>query len=145
MPDLTITREDDAPEADVRHVGEGLNAYNTAMTGTPEWSPVRLFLRDGQGAPAGGLFGSLYFRWMFVSILWVEERHRGGGYGRELLRRAEAIARASGCHSVWLDTFSFQAPEFYRKMGYEEFGRLEDYPPGHSRIYFRKRLIEPKS
>lgn len=146
MPELTITREDAAaPEADLRHVDDGLHAYNVAMTGLPEWSLVRLFLRDGEGAPAGGLFASIYFRWMFVSILWVDERHRGGGHGRELLRRAEGIARESGCHAVWLDTFSFQAPGFYRKQGYTEFGRLDDYPPGHSRIYFQKRLVDPAS
>ena len=41
--------------------------------------------------------------------------------------------------SAWLDTFSFQGPEFYPKFGYREFGRL-DYPPDHQRIFLQKRL-----
>jgi hypothetical protein len=61
-------------------------------------------------------------------------------FGQELLHLAEARARERGCHSVWLDTFSFQAPEFYPKFGYREFGRL-DYPPDQQRISFQKRLI----
>jgi hypothetical protein len=41
---------------------------------------------------------------------------------------------------VWLDTFDFQAPEFYRQHGYVEFGHIDDYPPGHKRYFFQKRL-----
>jgi hypothetical protein len=48
---------------------------------------------------------------------------------------------ARGCHSARLDTFSFQAPEFYRRMGYEVFGVL-DYPPDHKRIFLKKQLKE---
>ena len=65
---------------------------------------------------------------------------RRRGIDQELLRLAEARARERGCHSAWLDTFSFQAPEFYPKFGYREFGRL-NYPPDQQRIFFRKRLM----
>jgi len=60
-----------------------------------------------------------------------------------LMGQAEGRARERGCHSTWLDTFSFQARGFYEKLGYEEFGRL-DYPPGHYRHFMRKRLIPPR-
>ena len=53
---------------------------------------------------------------------------------------AEEIARARGCIGIRLDTMSFQAPAFYRRLGYSEFGRIEDYPPGHTRLWFMKRL-----
>jgi hypothetical protein len=52
---------------------------------------------------------------------------------------AEGRAVERGCHSAWVDTFSFQAPGFYRKLGYEVFGEL-DYPPEHKRFFLRKRL-----
>ena len=68
---------------------------------------------------------------------------RGAGLGRQLLQRAEAIARERGCHGLWLDTFSFQARGFYEKLGFSLFGEIEDYPPGHSRFFLRKRLDRP--
>ena len=57
-----------------------------------------------------------------------------------MLAQAEAIARERGCVGIRLDTVSFQAPAFYRRHGYVEFGRIDDYPPGHTRFWFMKRL-----
>jgi len=55
------------------------------------------------------------------------------------MAEAEHHARAIGCQSAWVDTFTFQAAEFYAKFGYREFGRL-DYPPDHHRIFLKKQL-----
>src|SRR5712691_3125402 len=71
--------------------------------------------------------------------LWVHAELRGQGIGRELMARAEQRAAALGCHSAFLDTFSFQAPGFYQKLGYTVFGTL-DYPPDHKRFFLQKRL-----
>lgn len=136
----TITREDDAPAADLQTVGEGLDRFNHSRAGDYGYRPLRLFVRDEDGAVAGGLIADVYFGWTFVKILWVDERLRGHGLGAELMRRAETAARELGCTGIWLDTFTFQAPDFYRKLGYEEFGRLDEYPPGFSRHFFRKLL-----
>lgn len=62
------------------------------------------------------------------------------GCARVLLAEAERRALAFGCHWAWIDTFSFQAPELYKKLGYGEFARLDDYPPGHARIFLKKQL-----
>src|ERR1700722_18293136 len=77
--------------------------------------------------------------WLFIRYLWVSEALRGKGIGRELMAGAEGRARERGCHSAYVDTFSFQGPGFYPKLGYQVFGEL-DYPPGHKRIFLRKRL-----
>ncbi len=63
----------------------------------------------------------------------------GKGIGRRLMGDAEMRALERGCHSAWVDTFSFQAPGFYPRLGYTVFGEL-DYPPGHKRIFLQKRL-----
>ncbi|HEX5725526.1 MAG TPA: GNAT family N-acetyltransferase [Longimicrobiaceae bacterium] len=140
MARLALVHDDDAPPAEVKAVVDGLDAYNRSCVGPEDGTPLRLFLRDEQGAVAGGLLAYALFGWMFVQILWVDGRWRGEGYGEALLRRAEEEARARGCGWIWLDTFTFQAPGFYRKLGYEEFARLDDFPAGHARIYFKKRL-----
>jgi hypothetical protein len=60
----------------------------------------------------------------------------------KLVRAMEAEAVGRGCHSAFLDTFSYQARPFYEKLGYEVFGALDDYPRGLQRFYMRKRLSE---
>ena len=72
--------------------------------------------------------------------MYVREDLRGQGYGEKLLLRAEEEARSRGVKNVFLDTFSFQAPDFYQKLGYRVFGELVDFPPGHTRHYLTKRL-----
>ena len=54
--------------------------------------------------------------------------------------RVEEEARQRGAKNSYLDTFSFQAPEFYKRNGYHVFGELQDFPPGHQRYFFTKRL-----
>jgi ribosomal protein S18 acetylase RimI-like enzyme len=62
------------------------------------------------------------------------------GFGRQLLALAEEEARQRGAEYAYLDTFSFQAPDFYKKQGYEIFGELPDFPPGHQRYFLSKKL-----
>ena len=54
-------------------------------------------------------------------------RRRHGGLGSALIERAEALARAKDCVGMWLDTYTYQAPDFYPRHGFEEFGRIKDF------------------
>lgn len=92
------------------------------------------------GALVGTLIGSTNISWLHVSLLAVNPSERKGGIGGTLLQRAEALGRERGCIGAWLDTYDFQAPEFYPRFGYAEVGRIQDMPPGHSRYFFSKRL-----
>jgi hypothetical protein len=53
---------------------------------------------------------------------------------------AEAEGRRRGCRAAVLYTISFQAPEFYKKHGWHEFGAIACEPPGTSRIFLTKNL-----
>jgi len=119
-----------------------LDAYNDDQSGMPDLvTPLALLLREpGDETILGGLWAVSYWRWLFVDQLFVPEMHRGQGLGTALLKLAETKARERGCIGVWLLSFSFQAPDFYRRHGYEPFGSIEDYPPGHRCTYFVKRL-----
>jgi GNAT superfamily N-acetyltransferase len=68
----------------------------------------------------------------------VAEDLRGQDYGTKLMEAAELEARSRGCHAAYVDTFSFLALDFYRKVGYTIFGELEDFPKGHTRYFLRK-------
>lgn len=116
--------------------------YNDAQTGGSKSEPFALMVKDENGEILGGLYGRMIFRWMFIELLSVPEQGRGQGIGSKLMAQAEALAKEKNCYGLWLDTFDFQAPEFYRKLGFSQFGEIVDYPPGHKRHYFQKRLID---
>jgi predicted N-acetyltransferase YhbS len=78
--------------------------------------------------------------WLFIEALWVAVAHRSQGHGRRIVQRAEQEARRRGAQGVYLNTFSFQAPDFYIKLGYRPCGRLDDIPAGHFRLYLAKSL-----
>jgi GNAT superfamily N-acetyltransferase len=129
---------DPAPSIETRRaLGAAINAFN-ARAEPLVIERFALLLRDDAGELAAGLSGTLYWGWLFVDAMWVSEGLRGSGLGRALMTRAEDHARAKDCHAAWLDTF--QASGFYEKLGYESFGVLDDYPPGQSRHFLRKRL-----
>ncbi|GHA40409.1 hypothetical protein GCM10010372_45760 [Streptomyces tauricus] len=97
---------------------------------------------DAGGSVAGGLVGHTWATWLHVAYLWVDGRHRGAGLGSHLLSRAENLARSSrGCRGVRLETWDFQAPDFYRKQGYEVVCAIPDYPPGITEYTLTKRLL----
>ena len=122
---------------------EGLIAFNQQQTEGTQSPPrnVALALRDPEtGKTVGGLTARIGYSRLFVELLFVPETLRGQGFGEKLMRKAEEIAVQAGCIGIWLDTFSFQAPGFYEKLGYTVFGSLADYPPGHSRFFLHKQL-----
>ena len=138
-PGLRLSFEDRPSREDRDAIENGLGDYNNPFLHNPAFASIGIFVRDESGAARAGLIGYVYARWLFVNLLWVHADLRHGGIGRGLMAEAERRALALGCHSVYLDTFSFQAPGFYAKLGFREFGRL-DYPPDHQRIFLQKRL-----
>ena len=97
--------------------------------------------RGHDGRILGGFSGETFRDWLHVIRLWVDESVRGQGIGKALMAQAEAEAIKRGCHSCYLYSGSFQAPQFYPKLGYKEFVVMQDFPVGHQRIGFMKRLV----
>jgi len=96
---------------------------------------------DEYGTIVAGILGKLdSWGCMTVDILWVHEKHRKAGLGTRLLKEVEAASKSYGCNLVHLDTFDFQAKDFYIKNGYEVFGVLDDCPLGHQRYFLKKYL-----
>lgn len=137
-PDVTI---EDAPgEADLRFVEERIFAYNVAVTGYDDYRPLAVFVRDDSGAILAGLTGFTWGGALKIEYVWVHDDLRGQGYGSRLVRAAEHEAVSRGCKQAVLDTHSFQAPDFYPKLGYVRCGLADDWPLGHQQSYFHKRL-----
>lgn len=108
------------------------------LNGTPFDPQTTGFVaRDGDTV-LGGLYGWGQLGWFFVKLLALAPEARKTGVGGRLLAEAEAHARAEGLVGVYLDTYEFQAPDFYRKMGYSEFGRLPAAGGHPQRFWFAK-------
>jgi predicted N-acetyltransferase YhbS len=105
------------------------------------WDPEKFaFTVEDKGEVLGGITGEIVYGWMYVETLAVAESLRGTGLGQKLMSRAETLARARNCRGLWLDTLSFQAPDYYPKLGFEEMGLLPDCDQGDTWHFFRKIL-----
>jgi GNAT superfamily N-acetyltransferase len=127
-------------DAELAVVGFAIKDYNQLRAGLDNHKRLCVFLYAPDESVAGGLIGSTYWDWLYVSLLWVKEDLRGRGHGHRLLALAEDEARNRGAKNAYLDTFSFQAPDFYLKQGYRVFGQLDDFPAGHQRYFLTKEL-----
>ncbi|MGA4841418.1 GNAT family N-acetyltransferase [Streptomyces sp. G45] len=103
--------------------------------------PLGVWALGDDGAFVGGLAGHTWAGWLHVSLLWVSDEARGVGLGGRILTEAERVAREErGCRRARLETWDFQAPDFYRKFGYEVVCVIPDYPEGATEYTLTKRL-----
>jgi ribosomal protein S18 acetylase RimI-like enzyme len=121
-------------------VTEGVDLHTIAVTGMSDWYPCNFFVKSDRGEWLGGLYGNIWGGWLHVKALWVIKSDQRRGHGRRLLQAAESYSLEKGCRAASLETFSFQARHFYEKLGYEVFGQLKDYPPGHVKYFLTNRL-----
>ncbi len=137
-PILTLT---DAPDEAVdRVIGEGLSGYNREKAGLVDNRALAVLLTDPDtGALLGGLSGRTSLGLLFIDLFHVPADLRGTGIGSRIIKMAEDEARVRGCTASFLVTINFQAPAFYARHGYEEFGRIETLP-GVARVFMRKNL-----
>ena len=138
---MTLEIKDESTLETLEEVTDALNAFNHANSDVGNAHQKIFVLRDEQERLIGGVVLVVHWHWLYIEILVVNEAFRGQGLGSRLLRQAEAYAKAEGCVGAYLDTLSFQAPDFYRKHGYEVLAELTNFPPGPNRkTYFAKRF-----
>ena len=125
---------------DVQVLDDRIYEYNASRTGITDGRLLAIIVRDGDRNIIAGLYGWTWGRCCEVKTLWVHERWRSHGLGTGLMAAAEAEARRRGAAQMVLSTHSFQAPDFYRRLGFEPVGHFEDYPVGYQSIFLRKRL-----
>ncbi len=139
---IKVTQQPNADE--LATISQGLQSSNSKHIGdaaTEEGLKFAVFARDDSGTVIGGIRAVAFWDWMNIEVIWVHEKARGSGIGRQLLKAAEEFAMEN--HFFWscLETASFQAREFYEKQGYEVFGEPQDFPKGHTMYYMKKALV----
>ena len=140
MRDLTWTSTSDPTPKVVEELRSRLAAHNVAASGIGDRVDLAVFVHDEVGELAGGVTGNLWGAVLEVDFLWVRADLRGGGVGKQILSRLEQDARVLGASVLFLNTYSFQAPEFYRRQGYQVTEVIEGYPDGVQKIFLKKTL-----
>ena len=139
-PESGLQLETEPKSGDIHLLEQRLYEFNVQTTGIADGKLLASFLRDGEGRVLGGVYGWTWGATCYVRILFVPAQMRRCGHGSRLMAMVEAEASARGCKQIVLETHDFQAPQFYRKLGFEITGRVADYPRGHQYLTLIKRL-----
>ena len=138
-PILTLSH-DPQPEA-AQAFSDGLDAYNRATIGYVDAAPLHILVTDPEtGALLGGVSGRTSYGTLFVNLVYLPDALRGQDIGSRMLAMAEAEARRRGCRTGILNTISFQAPDFYQRLGWRVFGEIPGDPDGVARVFLTKDL-----
>ena len=139
--DFEIVFKHHVSHEDQSVLDEGLNSHTKSVFNQVQRGGLTFLAKFGSEFVGGitGYWGS--FGWLYIDQLWVSSNMRRRGLGTRLLELIENEAIQLGCVNAYLNTMSFEAPDFYRKCGYVVFGELEDFPEGHSKLFMRKRLV----
>ena len=140
LPIFEQTTDGNAHPDDVARVMRGLRDYNFAQTRDREFLPYRVFVREPQGDLIAGLLAILFWGWLHIETIWVDESHRRRGYATRLIGLAETFGADRGCRFSLLDTFSFQARPLYGNLGYKVVATLPAYAGHHERYFMVKQL-----
>lgn len=125
---------------DSNYVRKKLIEFNSQHVPNGRYEEINLCLKNDDEEIIAGLNSAICWNWMEINILWVHEDYRDKGFGKQLLEEAEKISREKNCTFIKLDTFSFQAPDFYQKHGYKIVAVIENAPNEFKHYYFIKEL-----
>lgn len=138
IPEFVISN--DPTPREVQYLEDRIYEFNSAATGITDGQWLAIFVRDDDGRIVAGICGNTWGGCAEIRQFWVEESRRNRGLGTRLLGAAEDEARRRGCRQMLLMTFSFQAPAFYARHGFEVVAVVDDHPHGHTNMLLRKRL-----
>ena len=140
MSDIVIRRTEEN-ETTGEFVGKEFAAYSTSKEVELNYDDFCFTAEDEKGKLIGVITGRAYYNEVHIGDLIVDGSVRRGGIGSRLVHAVEDEYKGRGYKKLTLTTFGFQAPEFYRKLGFEtEFVR-EDEDPKLSKYFFKKDMV----
>lgn len=141
MTQLDIVLTDAPTDADHAMIERGLADFNAQQAGIRDWRALAVLARDpATGQTLGGMVGRTTLGLLFLDLVYLPETLRGQNIGGRMLGMVEQEAARRGCRSAALITITFQAPGFYERHGWREFGRVPCDPPGTFRVFMTKTL-----
>lgn len=141
MDELQLIQQDgELNKKDKEVLSKGMLAHHASQGHERKVEYSSILLRNKEGKLVGCVTISFLWNGMEILTLWVDDSIRGQGWGTKLMQAAEDEGVKRGADFAYTNTFSWQAPEFYQKLGYTLYGKLENFPEGDTLSYFRKDL-----
>ncbi len=132
--------ESNPSKDEIDFINKSLEEYNNKIVGPDNHELLNIVEYNDKHEIIGGLLGGTYWGWLYISILWVDERYGHKGIGKKLLTEAERQAKNRGCKYSQIYTMSFQAPKFCKKLHYKVTGVVTNIPEGQKKYHLIKRL-----
>ncbi len=117
-----------------------LVSFSANKAGAFHRQNIVLEARNRKNKLVGGLSGDTQWKCLNVDMLWLDPAYRGKGWGTRLFKITQAKALQRGCRQVVARRYDFQAPDFFKKLGFQTYSRIKDYPKGHSFLFLTKNL-----
>ncbi|MCR5384562.1 MAG: GNAT family N-acetyltransferase [Saccharofermentans sp.] len=137
---MLIKRVDEADDRIGDFIHEEFVQYGEQNDVVLNYDEFCFVAEDDDGKITGVITGRAYYNEVHIGDLIVGRECRGEGLGRMLVSAVEDAYKGKGYEKITLTTFGFQAPEFYKKLGYEvEFIR-EDNDPKLRKFFLAKSL-----
>lgn len=128
------------PDHDLVQGLVGRLAASNGQVAAPEKHERLAAFATEDGELIGGASGYTHWGWLFVGHLWVQDAYRQQGLGTDLMNRFEQAGMERGATRRPSRHLRLPGAALLREAGYEVFGQLPDYPPGHTRSFLWKRL-----
>lgn len=139
-PEFAYERFNEPPDAVSQAIDAGLESHNFAVAPIGDVRPLAVTAALPTGEIVGGAMGRSWGACCELLQLWVHPDHRRAGTATRLLQEFEEMGASRGCHTFYLTTLSYQAPEFYRKRGYAALAEISGYPDGIIKYLMHKRV-----
>lgn len=138
--DYKIHRETEAVDKTISSIRNNLVNWNLTQSTIDDGENIVLAIKKNDGTLIAGIVAWLWGAGLELECLWVDKNERRKGLGSKLLMELERIANDKGCHNIFTNTYSFQAPTFYSKFGYETMGVVSGFPDRVTKHFFKKKL-----
>ena len=125
MDNLTFHTLDKPNEHFIRSLRSALIHHDESITGHIKIQRLGICVNDSSGGTVAAIYGWIEWGWLYVDLLWVDKDFQNQGLGTKLLLKLEQLATEQGINRAYLDTGSFEAPDFYKKHGYEIFSQMD--------------------
>jgi len=127
-------------EAAKQSIDEGLGEFNRSAAPLEQVSTLYSVAHIGE-LTLGGILGRTWGKCAEIQILWVHPDYRHQGLGSRLMQDFESTAiREFNISTFYLETFTFQAPEFYQRLGYEVGFKISGFTPDIEKFLLIKQL-----